>query len=122
MLVFSFQNINSRVNFFFIINYSTIKNFYHVLINNGVHESVGGQATAISSIDIVSIIKSSGYNDAISIDTKEDLVKYFFKQIETPGPIFIEVKVDAGSRDELGRPTVSPIANKRALMDNIKKI
>ena len=37
------------------------------------------------------------------------------------GPTFIEVKVKKGNRKDLGRPTTTPIQNKEALMDFLKK-
>ena len=38
------------------------------------------------------------------------------------GPRFIELKVIPGSRKKLGRPTISPIKNKNALMSFLEKI
>ena len=37
------------------------------------------------------------------------------------GPVFLEVKVKKGNRKDLGRPTTTPIQNKEALMDFLKK-
>ena len=37
------------------------KNFFHILINNKVHESVGGQSTAAKNIDLSNVIKGIGY-------------------------------------------------------------
>jgi phosphonopyruvate decarboxylase len=37
------------------------------------------------------------------------------------GPVFLEVKVKKGNRKDLGRPTTTPIQNKEALMQFLKK-
>ncbi len=96
-------------------------NFYHILMNNYVHESVGGQKTAINSIDVQGIVRSANYKNIIGIDTYNELSKNitnFFKNI---GPGFLEIKLKPGSRTNLGRPTIKPIDNKRNLIEFLKK-
>jgi phosphonopyruvate decarboxylase len=97
------------------------KNFFHILLNNRVHESVGGQKTTIKHIDLKSLIKSNSYENFLSIDKKEMLVTRFKKFVDYIGPSFIEILIDPGSRENLGRPTESPITNKINLMSYIKK-
>ena len=95
-------------------------NFYHILMNNYVHESVGGQKTAINSIDVQGIVRSANYKNIIGIDTYNELSKNitnFFKNI---GPGFLEIKLKPGSRTNLGRPTIKPIDNKRNLIEFLK--
>jgi phosphonopyruvate decarboxylase len=36
-----------------------------------------------------------------------------------PGPAFLEVRVNKGARDDLGRPQGSPRENREALMQNL---
>ena len=96
------------------------KNFYHILMNNEVHESVGGQATASSNINFQKLTQSNGYNKSTFVEKKEELeieMKYFLNE---EGPNFIEVKINPGSRKDLGRPASSPIDNKKQIMDYIK--
>ena len=40
-----------------VIGKSQPKNFYHILMNNYVHESVGGQRTAVNTVEIVNLRK-----------------------------------------------------------------
>ena len=35
-------------------------------------------------------------------------------------PVFLEIKVRKGSREDLGRPTTTPIQNKESLMDFLR--
>ncbi len=101
------------------------KNYIHVVFNNGAHDSVGGQPTVGLQIDLPAIAKAVGYKQVFSVDTREALeqkLSIFNSQLSTSeGPIFLEVKVKKGNRKDLGRPTTTPIQNKEALMDFLKK-
>jgi phosphonopyruvate decarboxylase len=65
------------------------------------------------------VAKAVGYMATISVDNKVDLVAAL--QILSGGPVLLEVKVKKGNRKDLGRPTTTPIQNKEALMDFLKK-
>ena len=101
------------------------KNYVHVVFNNGAHDSVGGQPTVGLKIDLPAVAKAVGYKATISVDSKEELVKQLStlnSQFSTlGGPILLEVQVRKGNRKDLGRPTTTPIQNKEALMDFLKK-
>ena len=43
------------------------KNFYHILMNNEVHESVGGQETSAKFIDIPKLVKANGYANVFTV-------------------------------------------------------
>lgn len=91
-------------------------NYRHVLINNGAHDSVGGQDTVGFKIDMISIAKGCGYKFCYSCSSKEELIELSEKIKGVEGPVFLEVKVKKGARKDLGRPTTSPIENKNAFM------
>jgi len=96
-------------------------NFYHILMNNFVHESVGGQKTAIDAIDVKGIVKSAKYAGVSQIDNKSDLKNGIENIFRVKGPQFLEIKLKSGSRTDLGRPTIKPINNKRNLIEFLKK-
>jgi len=96
------------------------KNFYHILINNQVHESVGGQATSATNIDIPALVRANEYKNVLSTSDEKGLSTQVGEFIERKGPNFLEVKVKPGSRKDLGRPTVKPIDNKKAFMNYIQ--
>ena len=88
------------------------KNFCHIVFNNGAHESVGGQPTLGFQLDIPAIAKTCGYGKTFTAVDKSDIT-HCLKQIQTlNGPILLEIKVKIDSRDDLGRPTSTPIENK----------
>jgi phosphonopyruvate decarboxylase len=51
----------------------------------------------------------------------EALLSSSISHLPSSGPVFIEVKVKKGNRKDLGRPTTTPVQNKEALMDFLKK-
>lgn len=97
------------------------KNYVHVVFNNGAHDSVGGQPTVGLKIDLPAVAKAVGYKAEYSVDNKEALNAILKNVNSFEGPTLIEVKVKKGNRKDLGRPTTTPIQNKEALMDFLKK-
>lgn len=96
-------------------------NLRHILINNGCHESVGGQLTAGYKIDFVSIAKSCGYKNALRATTKEEVGEKLSSIQNIDGPSFLEILVTKGSVKGLGRPNTSPSENKRMFMEFLRK-
>jgi phosphonopyruvate decarboxylase len=99
-----------------ITGISACANFRHVLINNGAHDSVGGQPTVGFDIDYGAIAIASGYQTALRADSKEQLTEKMKEFITAPGPSLLEIRVSKGARKDLGRPTKTPVENKQALM------
>lgn len=95
-------------------------NFYHILFNNGVHDSVGGQPTVGYKIDLPEIAAASGYKTVISVDNADDLANVLQDLTDNEAPLFLEIKVKKGARADLGRPTTTPEENKQALMHFLK--
>ena len=96
------------------------KNFFHVVFNNGAHDSVGGQPTVGMDINLCAVAKAVGYRAAFSADNREELLAVLNRIKELYGPVFLQVRVKKGNRKDLGRPTTSPIENKVALMGFLK--
>ena len=96
------------------------KNFFHIVFNNGAHDSVGGQPTIGLNIDIPNSAACCGYKKVISVEKREELQEILTSLAANEGPVLLEIKVKKGSRDNLGRPTTTPIENKTALMDFIQ--
>jgi len=97
------------------------KNYLHVVFNNGAHDSVGGQPTVGLKIDLPAIARAVGYKAAYSVDSMETLNSKLLTLNSQEGPVLLEVKVHKGNRADLGRPTTTPIQNKEALMDFLRK-
>lgn len=97
------------------------ENLIHVVFNNGAHESVGGQPTLGFGIDICTISRACGYKEALTVTTTEEFDALARRINSLEGPVLIELRVRINSRDNLGRPTTTPIENKVAFMGNLQK-
>lgn len=95
---------------------SKADNFVHIVINNGAHDSVGGQPTMGFNIDLIQIAKACGYKEAISVSFKTEIASVLRKILNMSGPVFLEIRTKRGARENLGRPTKSPMENKKLLM------
>ena len=95
-------------------------NFRHILFNNGAHESVGGQPTLGFNLDIPAIAKACGYKESFVVEDKEGLGLAMEKIKGIDGPVLLEIKVNAKSREDLGRPTTTPQENKYVYMEFLK--
>ena len=80
----------------------------HVLLDNGVHDSTGGQATVSGSVDFARVALGCGYAAAFSCDSVEGFSAAFREGLATSGPCLIHVRIRPGSLERLGRPTVAP--------------
>ncbi len=79
-------------------------NLMHIVFNNGVHDSVGGQETGALDIEIAKIAKSCGYSDARRCCSASELKKAIEHALVNKGPYLIEVLIKPGSKPGLGRP------------------
>lgn len=92
-------------------------NFRHILINNGAHESVGGQPTAGFKVDFGKIAEGCGYQKAFRVDDISSLKQTFDTFMNSKGPVLLEIMTQTGARSDLGRPTVAPVDNKKDFMN-----
>ena len=82
---------------------------------------MGGQPTVGFDIDFQNIARSCGYRNVLYADNRGDLKKSIEKIKRLNECCFLEIKVNKGFRDNLGRPTTSPIENKKSFMSFLKK-
>lgn len=97
------------------------KNIIHIVVNNGAHESVGGQPTVMSKVDFVGMAKACGYQKTVSVSDLESLARELAATIESNQLSLIEVKCAVGARSDLGRPTTTAWENKKAFMEWMAK-
>ena len=83
-------------------------NLVHVLLDNGVHDSTGGQATVSASVDFAAVALACGYRYAASADDLEGFAAAWRDAAALGGPALIHLRILPGSMETLGRPTVSP--------------
>lgn len=97
------------------------RNLVHIVVNNGSHETVGGQPTVMGSVDLVKVAQGCGYGNVIGVACFEDLDEALQQAKARNELSFIEVKCAIGAREDLGRPTTTAQDNKRAFMETLKQ-
>ena len=97
-----------------------LNNFKHIVINNGAHDSVGGQPTVGFDIDFVGVAKSNGYTLSLTASEVDDIENKLDALMNHSGRAFLEIKVNKGAREDLGRPTKTPKENKAAFQEFLK--
>jgi len=95
------------------------RQFIHVLLNNGSHESVGGQATAANMVDFEALAKAVGYTAYAAASDALCLEQAWLSLQGQKGPVLLEVKIKNGARANLGRPTTTAERNKLAFMEKV---
>lgn len=101
------------------------KNMVHFVMNNGAHDSVGGQPTVGLEINLPEIAKACRYKRIYSAKNEKELGEVLAKiknsfDDNTNELTFVEVKVSKGARKDLGRPKSTPQENKKAFMEFLK--
>ena len=82
-------------------------NLIHVVLDNGVHDSTGGQQTVSASVDFAAVALDCGYAYAASCDDLNGFGQAWHAA-SRGGPSLIHLRIVPGSMEKLGRPTVSP--------------
>lgn len=97
------------------------KNFYHIVINNMAHESVGAMPTGCQQASFAEIAASAGYRKADMLKTPEAVEQIGSLIKAEEGPVLFEIPVSLGARSDLGRPKESARENKESFMKFLKE-
>lgn len=84
------------------------KELIHIVLDNGVHDSTGGQATVSNTVDFAGVAASCGYRTAIRVTGLDALQAALEAIADKNGPHLLHVPISPGSLAKLGRPTVKP--------------
>ena len=97
-------------------------NMIHIILNNGVNESVGGQPSAGYVVNLTEIAAACGYRTpGHAVETKDEL-QTIIRDFEQGGmPLFIDVHVRQGIRSDMPKLNIDHKAQKEALMKNLNK-
>lgn len=98
---------------------SAPSNFYHIVINNQAHESVGAMPTGCKEADFAKIAEACGYLSAEKAVSYEAVEAIGRRISESKGPMLIEVPVALHSRADLSRPAESAGENKECFMEHL---
>ena len=81
-------------------------NLIHLLLDNGAHESTGGQATASATTDLAAVAHACGYPRVIRAGTPDAVAAALSS--DEPGPTFVHTRTRSDPGQKLPRPTVTP--------------
>lgn len=98
-----------------------VSNLIHIVLNNGVNESVGGQKSAGQVIDLSSVAKACGYTTPGQMITNKKDLKSAFEMKHLNNALFIDMAVRQGIRSDMPKLGINHKAQKMALMDNLIK-
>ena len=92
------------------------KNLIHVVFDNSVHESTGGQPTNSNFVNIEKIAKVCNYNHTFTVRTKNNFLKILHKIKKLNGPIMIVVKIQQSGGEKSKRVMILPVEIKERFM------
>ncbi|MCH7226415.1 phosphonopyruvate decarboxylase [Haloferula sp. A504] len=95
---------------------SRCPNLLHVLLNNGVHESVGGQGTAGFATDFCSVARNCGYTSVNGPLREGHELTEAVRSMHGKGPGFIEMRICKGMRADVPVLRMEPEELKNQLM------
>lgn len=83
-------------------------NLLHIILDNGVHDSTGGQKTVSEAMSFCGVATACGYATSTFVDDLDDLSEALVELAMQAGPHLVCVSISPGSISNLGRPHVSP--------------
>jgi len=96
------------------------ENFYHIVINNQAHESVGAMPTGCRQADFAAIARAAGYAGSKKVENCQGIRALGEEIGVRKGPLFYEIPVSLGSRADLSRPAETARENKEAFMRRLE--
>jgi phosphonopyruvate decarboxylase len=90
----------------------------HIVLNNGVHDSVGGHKTIARSISLTALARAAGYGRVVST-SQPDQIPDILSDRERVS-LFLEIMCRPGHRPDVPRPLLSPVQNKQVVMCHLE--
>lgn len=95
-------------------------NLIHIVLNNGVNESVGGQKSSGQVVNLTGIAAACGYQTPENaLTTKEDMAAFLGSALAGK-PRFIDLFVRQGIRPDMPKLGIDHKLQKTQLMENLK--
>ena len=106
-----------RLGAFATVGAYSPSNLWHLLLDNGAHDSTGGQATVSPNVSFAEVAAACGY--ASSLDT-DDLgrIAEWLEARPLDGARFARLLTRPGSPADLPRPTITPVDVKTRMMQH----
>lgn len=93
-------------------------NLRHLLLDNGVHDSTGGQFTVAPNIEFAHIALACGYASALDTNSQVAISDWLHSKAAS-GPRFARVVIRPGTSSDLPRPSSTPVEVKERLTGHL---
>jgi len=105
-------------------NFATIglyrpDNLLHIILDNEVNDSTGGQTTASPNVSFAGVAVSSNYANAYSTDDIVEFNSILAATGKGDGPTLVHYRIKKGSPKDLGRPKIKPFEVKERLIKHL---
>lgn len=105
-----------------MVSKQNVPNFMHIVLNNGAHESVGGQPSAGHRIDFTRIAEACGYETVgHPVTTKTELINAIDSLRDCGRASFIDCRIHKGLRRKLPPIIFSHLEAIDALIDELNQ-
>jgi len=89
------------------IGHFASKNLTHIVLDNEVHDSTGGQPTISGTVKLEEVAYAAGYRMVKKV-TSEEVLRESIRKSSLQGPTFILVKIEKGNIEGIVRVSHSP--------------
>lgn len=96
--------------------YYSPNNMLHILLDNNMHDSTGGQFTVSGNVDFVQIAASAGYIESKYVSSLDEIDKYIKEWQQKRVLTFLYIKTIKSKNMDISRPKVKPYEVKDRLM------
>ena len=96
-------------------------NLSHLLLDNGAHDSTGGQATVSPNVSFAEVAAACGYASSLDTDNLGRIAAWL-DSAPANGVRFARLLTRAGSPAHLPRPSITPVDVKRRLMQHFRSL
>jgi phosphonopyruvate decarboxylase len=93
-------------------------NLWHLLLDNGAHDSTGGQATVSPNVSFAEVAAACGYASSLDTDDLGSIREWLAQGSAGDGARFARLLTRPGSPADLPRPSITPIDVRTRLMQH----
>ena len=98
-----------------------LPNLKHIIFNNKVHDSVGGQNICSDEVSFKKLALTLGYINSATVKSHESIKSEMIKLKTVQHSFLLEIIVKPGFRNNLLRPDISPYENKLDFLKFLKE-
>jgi phosphonopyruvate decarboxylase len=102
-----------------LLTASRCGNLVHVVINNRVHESVGGQPSAAEDALLTAVASACGYSYTERVGSVDELQQAMRRSLDRPGSAFVEAMSSPSDDTPPPRPTTTPREQRDAFLSRL---